>query len=70
MEISRYLFESPYSSQVQIGRKDTSVSDQKNSQSLVDTSNQTATKAQSFESSQTKEVKPAVDSKNSLDVYA
>jgi hypothetical protein len=74
MEIKQYLFQSPYSSQVQIGRLDPSVEQnqktQEQTQSLVNNTNQTAKEAQQFNSAQTKEVTPAVASKDSLDLYA
>lgn len=74
MEIKQYLFQSPYSSQVQIGRPDPSVEQnqrtQEQTQSLVSNTNQTAKEAQQFNSTQTKEVTPSVASKDSLDLYA
>lgn len=74
MEIKQYLFQSPYSSQVQIGRLDPSVEQnqkaQEQTQSLVSSTNQTAKEAQQFNSAQTKEVTPSVTSKDSLDLYA
>ena len=74
MEVKRYLFQSPYSSQVQIGRPDPSVEQnqkaQEQTQSLVSNTNQTAKEAQQFNSTQTKEVTPSVASKDSLDLYA
>jgi len=74
MEVKQYLFQSPYSSQVQIGRLDPSVEQnqkaQEQTQSLVSNTNQTAKEAQQFSATQTKEVTPSVASKDSLDLYA
>ena len=73
MTVERYLFQSPYSSQVQIGRPDPSVSKQSNNDAeLLQNTNQTAQKAQQFQASQTQDVKPSVlQSENQLlDVYA
>ncbi|MCD6259391.1 MAG: hypothetical protein J7J31_07295 [Helicobacteraceae bacterium] len=74
MEVKQYLFQSPYSSQVQIGRPDPSVEQnqkvREQTQSLVSNTNQTAKEAQQFNSTQTKEVTPSVASKDSLDLYA
>jgi len=75
MTVQRYLFQSPSSSQVQIGRPDPSV--QKEDTSTASSSaqasipNETLTKAQSFQASQVNEVTPTVQSSSSLlDVYA
>lgn len=69
MQVTQYLFKSPYSSPVQFGRVDPSSKDssQENSQ-LLNSTNETAKKAQVFESTQTKEVVPTVSGR--LDVYA
>jgi hypothetical protein len=78
MTVNRYLFQSPYSSQVQVGRLDPSVKQesdaQKASTELSKNSNETLQKAQNFQASQVSEVKPkveaAADSSKLLDVYA
>lgn len=74
MEVKQYLFQSPYSNQVQIGRPDPSVEQnqkvQEQTQSLVSSTNQTAKEAQQFKATQTKEVTPSVAPKDSLDLYA
>jgi len=73
MTVDRYLFQSPYSSSVQVGRPDPSVKKEDNTQSgtseLPVSTNQTLQDAKSFESSQISEVKPAVDSTHLLDIY-
>ena len=74
MNISRYLFQSPYSSQVQIGRPDPSVKKEDSTQStgaeLSKNTNLTQQKAEQFKATQVSEVKPTVDSKQLLDTYA
>lgn len=74
MEIQQYLFQSPYSSQVQIGRPDPSAAQNEQTQdqtnALVKSSDQTRQEAQNFQSSQTKEVEPQVSSSKLLDTYA
>ena len=74
MTVQRYLFQSPYSSKVQIGRPDPSVKQQNGSADaqFLKNTNETAQKAQQFQASQTQEVKPSVvQSQNQLlDVYA
>jgi len=82
MNVSRYLFQSPYSSQVQVGRPDPSVKQEEESarvstQANVDVTtatNQTLQDAQVFQTSQVSEVEPtvepAVESSQLLDVYA
>lgn len=72
MQVTQYLFQSPYSSPVQYGRVDPT-STQSASQSdakLPSATNETANKAQAFESTQKKEVTPTVSGSNVLDVYA
>jgi len=66
MQVAQYTFQSPYSSQVQIGRPDTSV---KQEQSAPNT-NDTQQKAESFAATQVKEVTPTVNTNQLLDVYA
>ena len=74
MEIQQYLFQSPYSSQVQIGRVDPSVAQnetqQEQTSSLAESSNQTRKEAQNFQSSQTKEVQTQMSDSRLLDTYA
>ena len=74
MQVTRYLFQSPYSSQVQVGRPDTSTSGEQKSSvddsGLQKAANQSLEKAQSFKATQTAEVKPTVSSSSTLDIYA
>ena len=80
MNVSSYLFQSPYSSQVQVGRPDPSVkqeqSTQGNAADLPTGTNQTLQEAKSFQAAQvseveaTVEVEVEVDSTQLLDVYA
>lgn len=73
MNVSRYIFQSPYSSQVQVGRPDPSVKQESSSSTVSSGSapvvNETLSSAQSFEATQVSEVTPTV-SDNLLDVYA
>lgn len=74
MQVTSYLFQSPYSSQVQVGRPHTSSSgEQKSTQSdsgLQKAVNQPLEEAQSFKEAQVQEVEPAVKSDVLLDIYA
>jgi len=74
MNVNRYIFQSPYSSKVQVGRLDPSVQKETTATQNGDASftavNTTAQKAKTFESSQVHEVKPAVESTKLLDIYA
>jgi len=70
MQVAQYTFQSPSPSQVQVGKLDTSAKQEKESQSVVNNSNQTATKAQAFVATQTKDVTPTVNANQLLDVYA
>lgn len=74
MNITRYIFQSPYPSQIQIGRPDPSAkqdisSGQQGTQLLTNT-NETANKAAAFSSAEKKDVKPTVSPANLLDTYA
>ena len=73
MTVNSYLFQSPYSSSVQVGRLDSSVkkedTSQSNSSELPNATNQTLQDAKSFQATQTSEVKPSIDSTHLLDVY-
>lgn len=79
MNVSSYLFQSPYSSPVQVGRVDPSA--QQEDVKKEDTKPQESTasapqadlkqqEAQVFAASQVKEVTPAVKSEKLLDMYA
>jgi len=75
MNVAQYTFQSPYPSPVQVGRLDpssvkNSSSSTNDDASLLNASNQTLKKAQTFENSLKSEVKPVVASANSLDLYA
>jgi hypothetical protein len=74
MQVTNYLFQSPYSSQVQVGRPNTSSSgEQKSTQSdsgLQQAINKPLEEAQSFKETQIQEVEPAVKSDALLDIYA
>ena len=74
MNTVQYLFQSPYSSQVQFGRPDPSTEQNEKTQeavsSLSSDTNTIAKEAQNFAQTQTKEVTPTVESPNKLDVYA
>ncbi|MBU1990125.1 hypothetical protein KJ691_05195 [bacterium] len=73
MNVARYLFQSPYSSPVQVGRPDTSVKKEESSGggAELNLQSQSARDAQSFQATQIKEVQPTVDASQALlDVYA
>ena len=72
MQVAQYLFQSPSTSAVQVGRLDPSSVREGNSQSSSSLPkaalNETASKAQSFAQTQKQEVKPSVTA-NSIDLY-
>ncbi|MDD5399654.1 MAG: hypothetical protein PHQ93_00510 [Sulfurimonas sp.] len=70
MEVTRYIFQSPYSNQVQIGKPDTTTSQDKGGDmpQIIESTSKAANKASAFEDSQTKGVTPKVE--GSLDIYA
>lgn len=75
MNVNSYIFQSPYSNQVQIGRLDTSSSSNDTSvnQETTNTSQQAAKQAPKFENmdtQQTTETQPVQTSDSSLDLYA
>jgi hypothetical protein len=67
MDITRYTFQSPYSSQIQIGKPD--VITLKSGAELPKSTNESLQKAESFKTTQIQEVTPKVDPKTPLDVY-
>jgi hypothetical protein len=72
MTVQSYIFQSPYSSQVQIGRPDPSAkqdSQGSDTQTLENT-NQTLQEAKSFQATQTQDVSPSVTTNQHLDLYA
>jgi len=75
MNVTKYLFTSPYPNQIQIGRLNPSSKKEDDSTNssdsqLLKTTNETLNKAQFFQATQVKEVKPTVDSSPLLDTYA
>ena len=70
MQVAKYTFQSPSTTQVQVGRLDpSSVKEESNNNSLPKSvTNPTAQKAASFAQTQTQDVKPTVKA-NSLDLY-
>ena len=74
MDISRYLFQSPYSSQFQVGKVDPSSvgtkTTEQDSSGLEGAINQPLENASSFKATQEKEVITTVSDATSLDVYA
>ena len=74
MNVTQYTFQSPYSSQVQVGKPDMSAQKanetQQASSELIKNTNTSLSEAQSFQSSQTQEVTPSVSSSNLIDIYA
>ena len=71
MQVAQYTYQSPSSSAVQVGKLDpSSVREEKSSSSLPSAAtNETQSKAQSFEATQVQEVKPTVTA-TSIDIYA
>ncbi|QOY54453.1 hypothetical protein HUE87_11330 [Candidatus Sulfurimonas marisnigri] len=74
MEVTRYIFQSPYSSQVQVGRADTVSVGSKNtadsSSGLDGAINQALSNAENFEATQVKELELTISSDSILDIYA
>jgi hypothetical protein len=74
MNTTQYLFQSPYSSQVQFGRPDPSTEQNEKTQEAVSAlssdTNTVAKEAQAFQQTQKSEVTPTVESPNKLDIYA
>jgi len=74
MQVAQYTFQSPSSSQVQIGRLDPSskedVTDQSASAQSTSSTNETLQDDKSFETTPVLEVNPAVKSEQLLDLYA
>ncbi len=74
MNVSSYIFQSPYSNQVQIGRPDPNAPKEDNSIQTASkapaATNKTVQEAQAFQTSQVNDVKPTVESAQLLDVYA
>lgn len=74
MNISKYIFQSPYPNQVQIGRPDPSaksdLSAQQHGAELLKDDSKTVAKAEAVLQTEKKDLKPTVSSKNLLDTYA
>jgi len=70
MQVAQYTFQSPSTSQVQVGRLDPSSVKEETVKSAPpsNVTNQTVQKAESFAASQTREVTPSVEA-NSIDIY-
>jgi hypothetical protein len=74
MNVTQYTFQSPYNSSFQVGRvdpnskKDTSTQD--SSPEFLNNTNGSLKNSRNFQATQTNEVKPVVDSGNTLDIYA
>ncbi len=70
MQVAQYTFQSPSTSQVQVGKIDPSSVKKEESSSLPSAvTNPALAEAQSFGATQVQEVKPTV-TVNSIDVYA
>jgi len=74
MDVTNYIFQSPYSSPVQVGRPDTSSVKKQGVQKdsgaeIITATNESLKKAESFKNTQTQDVKATVESA-SLDTYA
>ena len=75
MNVASYLYQSPSSSAVQVGRLDPSSAKEEtstvsSSSASLDTSTPVQKEAQSFVATQTNEVSPSVESEHILDIYA
>ena len=70
MQVAKYTFQSPSTSQVQVGRLDPSSvkEENKNSSLNKEVVNQSSNQAESFAAKQTQEVKPTL-TQNSIDLY-
>ena len=73
MDVTRYIFQSPYSNKFQVGRPDTTVKPQESSSEdvskLAQVANTSLQSAQNFQQTQIKEVTPTVNTEHALDVY-
>jgi hypothetical protein len=72
MNVNSYIFQSPYSSSVQVGRPDPNANTQENKEETLSAkdTNQTLKNAEMLQTSNSKEVTPSVESANKLDIYA
>jgi hypothetical protein len=70
MEVSSYVFKSPYPSKVQIGTENPNAkSDDSSSKNEITVTDKTQQKAQSFVATQENEVKPTLNESTKLDLY-
>ena len=73
MNVSSFIFQSPYSSMVQIGTPDPSAKKEESASQASakppQNTNETLQKAQEFKATQTKEVSPSVSNTFTLDLY-
>jgi len=70
MNVAQYTFQSPSSSQVQIGRLDPNSVKGESRSSSSPVVNETVQKAEAFVATQVSEVSPTVNTEHVLDVYA
>ncbi len=74
MNVTQYTFQSPSTMQVQVGTPVKSAepveTPSQSNEQLPKEVNKSLTDAKNFQTSQTQEVTPSVDSKYSLDIYA
>ena len=71
MQVAQYTFQSPSTSQVQVGKLDaSSVEQESSSTQSMDVPNKSLSDASTFKASQTSEVTPTVSSEHLLDIYA
>lgn len=71
MNVSNYIFQSPYPSQVQVGKPDISATREEQSKETgANIPNPSLEKAKSVQAVQTQEVKPKVETSSLLDTYA
>jgi len=69
MQVNQYTFQSPSTSQVQVGKLDTSAK-QDQSNTATPNTNETQQKAQAFVETQKQPVQPTVNTNQLLNVYA
>ncbi len=70
MQVAQYTFQSPSTSQVQVGRLDPStVKEEASTTSSMDVPNKSVSDAETLKASQISEVAPAVSSEHLLDIY-
>jgi len=70
MNVSSYIYQSPSSQSVQVGRLDPSAKSDTSSSSFDANTKQTAQDTKSFLATQKSEVTPSVDKGTNIDIYA